>query len=426
MRRIPTLGLALSALLACAARPAPADARPDHVVFGYVPAWRDAIADPRDFNYDAYTHLARAFLRPRPDGTLLVAPNYFNGDLERAAHDHGVKLLMSIGGEGGKLDAWLATARDPQHVAVLLDTLADLYAAHPAYDGVDVDWEPAPATDATGRAYADLLGAIRRRFPGKLLTIAIPSKDYAVAHVPIADVVAAVDLINVMAYDYSGPWTGLASFGANLHPDPAGPARTPFSVDQGLSNLIEHRHFPPAKLVLGMTFWGYRFRVDHVGDAFPRHGKGFADNVEYPRVLDLQAAGRFVAARDDTADASYLTRTGGGSTIVTYDDPQSIRDKCDAALRLGCAGVMIWHAGADLAAGRTPLLDAIGARFGVPASAGPSLAALRRELARLRGKPVDEAEPIESLLAADQKLRLGGAVADDNQWAATPTSRPTH
>jgi chitinase len=424
MRRFHLIATTLLTLIASVTRPSPAVARPDHVVLGYVPQWRDAIADPRDFHYDAFTHLARAFLRPRPDGTLLVADGYFNADFEHLAHDHGVRLLMSIGGEAGKANAWLATASDPHLMAVFLDTLAGLYAQHPLYDGVDVDWEPSPATDAAGHAYADLLKAIRRRFPGKLLTIAIPSKDYAVAHVPIADVVAAVDLINVMAYDYSGPWTGLASFGSNLHAEPGKPTAAPFSADQGMTNLIEHRHFPPAKLVLGMTFWANRFRVDHLGDSFTKNGSHLADTVEYPAVLDLLATGRFTAARDDTADSCYLTRSTGGGTVIVYDDPKSVRDKCDTALRLGCAGVMIWHAGADLAAGRTPLLDAIGDRFGVAAPAGPSLPALRREVARFRGKPVDDGESLESLLAADQKLRLARATADDNRWVALPTSRP--
>lgn len=422
MRRTPSIGIALLALISGAFGSSGAVARPDHVVLGYVPCWRDALADPADFDYDAFTHLARAFLRPRPDGTLTVAPGYFNAAFEAAAHAHGVKLLMSIGGQSATPDVWLAMARDPKHVATFLDTLAGLYAAHPAYDGVDVDWEPSPANDADGRTYAALLHAIRGRFPAKLLTVAIPSKDYAVAHIPIASVVADLDLIGVMAYDYAGPWTGRATFGANLHPDTAGPAAAAFSVDQGMANLIHHRGFPPQKLLLGMTFWGYRFRADHLGDAFPAHAKGFADFVEYPRVMDLIDTGRFTAARDDTADAAYLTRTGGG-TVVTYDDPAAIRDKCKMAIQLGCGGVMIWHVGADLAGGQTPLLDAVDESFGA-AVPPTSAAALRAEVARLRGKPVGDGETTESLQAADHQLRVARAKADDDRWIATPTQGP--
>ncbi len=414
--------LLAAVLTACWVAPAAAVARPDHVVLGYVPFWRDAIADPADIDFDAFTHLARAFLRPRPDGTLTVDSGYFDPAFESAAHAHGVKLLMSIGGQSETPDVWLALARNPAHVAKFLDTLAGLYAAHPAYDGADVDWEPSPANDADGRTYAALLHAIRTRFPGKLLTVAIPSKDYAVAHLPIAAVVADLDLIGVMAYDYAGPWTGQATFGANLHPDPAPPARTPFSVDQGMANLINHRHFPPQKLLLGMTFWGYRFRAAGLGGTFPAHGTGFADFVEYPRVLDLIDTGRFAAARDDTADAADLTRTGGGA-VVTYDDPAAIRDKCKTAVRLGCGGVMIWHVGADLAGGRTPLLDVVDESFGVPVPPA-SVAALRAEVARLRGKPVGDDETTESLEAADRQLRLARAKADDDRWQVTPTQLP--
>jgi hypothetical protein len=54
----------------------------------------------------------------------------------------------------------------------------------------------------------------------------------------------------------------------------------------------------------------------------------------------------------------YLERTGGGS-VVCYENPQSIRRKCEYAKEIGCAGIMIWHIGADLDGEHAPLMDAL-------------------------------------------------------------------
>jgi chitinase len=402
--------------------PLPSLARPNRVVFGYVPSWWDATAAPQEIDFEPFTHLARAFLRPRPDGTLKVDRDYFHPAFEAAARAHGVQLLMSIGGESPTPDAWLAMARDPRHVQAFLDTLADLYRKH-GYDGVDIDWEPPPQTDADGRTYAALLHAIRQRFPDHLLTTALPPDEYGVAHLPVGDVLASLDYVNAMAYDYSGPWSGRALFGANLHAVRAGPAHTVSSVDQDMANLIQRHHVPPAKVLLGMTFCAYRFRVDHLGDHFPAHGTGWADgDLTYPDVLDLLATGRYAASRDEAADASVLTRIGGGG-VVTYDDPKSIGDKCDAAQQLGCAGVMIWHVGADQARGAPPRLAGVARRVGAAPPRSPSRSALAREVARLRGRPVSPTETVESLLTADDALRADHAKAADDRWRAMGTTR---
>jgi chitinase len=392
-----------------------ASAKPDHLVIGYVPYWRDDVANPTDMNFGAFTHLIRAFLRPQPDGSLKIDSAYFNPSFESAARAHGVKLLMSVGGQASTPDVWLAIARDPQHVQKFLDTLAELYAAH-QYDGVDIDWEPPPQNAADGQTYADLLHSIRSQFPNRLLTIAVEGSNYGVGHVPMQSVVADVDYINAMTYDFSGAWTGIASFGGNLHPDASGIARTRMSVDEELNNLINVHRVPAAKLVVGTRFWANRFRVDQLGDSFPAHAKGFADDLEYSRVTDLLASGRYDAFRDATADAAYLVRRDGGC-VVTYDDPQAIHDKCETVKKLNCAGIMIWHASADLGGGETPLLSSVAESFGM-APLPLSRAALESEIVRLSHHPVSHSATLDELQKQDADLRSHRGDHDDGNWIA--------
>src|SRR5262252_5082532 len=84
-------------LLASGVAPASA-AGPDHVVLAYSAYWQDARYPPEAYNYRAFTHIARAFLKPQADGRIPVEEGYFNPSLTKLARASGVKLLISLGG----------------------------------------------------------------------------------------------------------------------------------------------------------------------------------------------------------------------------------------------------------------------------------------------------------------------------------------
>ena len=402
--------------------------KPDRVVLGYSACWRDAVTPPEDYDFSALTHLARAFLHPNPDGTVEVPPNYFDPRLETLAHQHGVKLLMSAGGEADDANNWVSIASHPQYLKHFLDTLDQLMAEH-HYDGVDVDWEPAPLTTDEGDAYTSFLKALRARFPHAILTTALPPSEYWVSHMSWDDVMASVDYVNVMTYDYAGGWGGIAGHGSNLFP-PGDYAPTPgYSVAEGMQNLLQNHHLPPNKLLMGMTFWGYRFRADHIGGSFPAHAHGYADGVTYEQAQDLFRTGHYLSAWDQAAQMPYLQRTGGGS-VVCYENPESIRRKCEYAKKLGVAGVMIWHVGADESGSQAPLMDAVALSCGVkPAVLGAS--ALQRQIADLSHAldrhdrdsqtPAPATEPASDLSRLETQLahlRLQSGLMEDDHWMA--------
>src|SRR5271163_3934997 len=89
-------------------------AKPNGVVIGYSAMWFDGIYPIESYNFDAFTYIARSFLIPKADGTIPVPGGYFDPELEKQAHAHGVKLLASLGGASENADHWLGMARDPQ------------------------------------------------------------------------------------------------------------------------------------------------------------------------------------------------------------------------------------------------------------------------------------------------------------------------
>jgi chitinase len=378
MQKLTPIVAALFLLIAVSAR-----ATPDRVVVGYSATWRDSSTPPECYNFDAITHLARAFLAPHPDGTIEVPDGYFNPSMESLARKHGVKLLMSIGGEASNADNWLSIARNPECFQRFKDGLANLLSTH-GYDGIDIDWEPSALTTEDGDAYISLLKGLRARFADRIITTALPAGEYWVSHFAWKEVVANVDYVNVMTYDYSGGWGGRAAYCSSLFPAGAYVPEPTLSDAEGMQNLIENHQVPPAKLLMGMTFWPSRFAVDHIGDHFPVNGADYSMNITYAQAMCLLSTGEYKDFWDEKAAMPYLQRGAGGS-VVCYESPRSIQRKCQYAAKLGCAGVMIWHLGADVDGGAAPLMDAVADSFGAPKQTF-ARQMIERQIAEFRGE----------------------------------------
>ena len=158
----------LLAMICAALSAGPVFAKPNRVVLGYSATWRNANSPAECYNFDALTHLARAFLVPHPDGTVEVPQGYFNTTMETQARQHGVKLLMSLGGEASNADNWLSIARRPEYLQKFCGDIQKLLVDH-GYDGIDIDWEPSATTTEDGLTYTSFLKTLRTAFPTESL-----------------------------------------------------------------------------------------------------------------------------------------------------------------------------------------------------------------------------------------------------------------
>ena len=404
-----------------------AQTRPSRAVLGYSACWRDPICPPEEYNYSALTHIARSFLAPHPDGSIGVPSNFFNKKMESLARQHNVKLLLSLGGEADNADNWLSIARHPQYLARFYAELENLIVQH-GYDGIDIDWEPSPLTDEDGVAYTSMLKGLRARFPKMVLTTALGASEYWISHHSWKDVFDSVDYVNVMVYTYSGAWGGRAAYASNLHPPGAYPPQPEFSVEEGMRNLIENHKAPPAKLLMGITFWASRFAANKIGDPFPINQPGYSDDITYEQAMGLIGSGNYQEFWDEKAGMSYLERKGGGS-VVTFENPRSIKLKCEYADKLHCAGIMIWHVGADVYGQHAPLMDIVAESFGVTPQrlSREVLESQILDLQRSLKIPADSAKLSQQPdnQAENQRLELEkqAALEQDQQWQTEARKR---
>lgn len=277
--------------------------------------------------FDIVTHVNYAFAIPTPDGHVRPLDN---PELARAAvakaHQNGRPACLSLGGwsyEGIPLEATFRQATDdPEKAARLADEVCAM-AGEFGFDGIDVDWEYPHVSDGTKAQYEAFIALLHDRLKpqGKLLTAAVIGGVDA-AGAPIRDVAQAqdapsfdkLDWLNIMAYDCDGPRHSPYEF-----------------AEQCAKYWVEERGFDPAKLTLGLPFYG-------------RPAPG---------------AYRLLLAADPDAPDKDMAALPDGRE-VWYNGRGTLRRKVALAKRRRMGGVMIWEISEDCADPERSLLTALG------------------------------------------------------------------
>jgi chitinase len=352
----------------------PKAARPA-VVLGYSAAWTDGSYPPSAYDYGAYTHIARSFLKPHADGHISDAGGFWSEDLEKGAHAHGVKLLAALGGAQPDASNWLGMARDPAARERFFNELEALITQH-KYDGVDIDWEPSAQTDPDQATFTEFMQALRKRFPKWTITTALGVGDWNAKHISWREVAASVDYVNLMTYVFAGPWTGHSAHNAPLEVPSSFQDDSKLTVASGTREIIEKYGVPAAKITVGLAFYGIQFSTDRIGQPFPVRARYKGEEISFTQIQRLLERPEYQSYWDDGGKVPYLQRKTGGHTL-SYDDPRSIAEKCAFASRLGVAGVMVWYVGGDAVRGQPVLQQSLARTYGLPV-APPNTAYLKQ------------------------------------------------
>jgi chitinase len=290
------------------------------VVIGYVQDYPDSPTPALDqIDFKKITHLNVAFANPvDADGNLSVPPSLV--EIVARAHQNDVKVLISIAGGGVSANETeqakyftLISSKNRKAFVQRIVHYLELY----HLDGLDVDLEGPAINKDYASFVSELAAAIKPKH--KLLTAAVSA--WFGGDQITEKALGYFDLVNVMAYDATGPWD------KNKPGQHSSMDYTKKSVDYWID-----RGVPKSKLVLGVPFYGYGF-----GDAFTKDGYTFAQIVsQYPGS----------EAKDEV-----------GHTIW-YNGIPTIRAKVKYVREQHLAGVMIWSIDQD-AKGEQSLLSAI-------------------------------------------------------------------
>ena len=359
-------------------------------IVGYYPSWKwrtqKKLPLPQTLAYTKITTVNYAFFSPRPDGTIVgrdsvgdakilglpggfLQPGTDSSTLTGIAHRNNVKVLLSIGGweDSGNFPR---VASDPGTRSQFAHSCMQQIRSY-GFDGIDIDWEyPCYAehngTPADRENFTLLLRVLRdslntgRRSGGQplLLTAALPSGGPNAMAMDIKALGNILDFLNIMTYDFNGPWSPLANHNAPLYPS------TGISPDQTVDGSFKFYTLScgiqAGKLNLGIPFYGHTYtnctalNTPHTGTDtihFPNQGAFYNNIVEKMK--------NFTRSWDDSAKVPFLV-SASWHMLVSYDDEESVRLKAQYVKEHGARGVIVWELTGDyLPDGSTPLLDVL-------------------------------------------------------------------
>ena len=347
-------------LLALAAGPAfagPDEKAADKVFVGYL------FGPPRNINFRLYTHLCHAFVTADGDGNLQKGRNVPSRELTGEAHKAGVKVLVSLGGWGWDRQFASIVSKpeaEERYVKAVLEIVDGS-----DYDGIDLDWEyPDTKEEVVGferlarrfREEIDAIGA--KKGKGMALTMAASSNPGTLKWLDKEFLVATMDWINVMTYDFTGDWTDYAGHHSPLFASSKQPGGGRRSTESTMKYLLEVRGLPANRLAVGIPLYGRGFAVPEPYASTKGIPKARIPNGNYANLRKLQDDQGWTRRWDDETKNPWLI-SPDHSLVIGYDDAESVALKTEWVRQQGFRGVFFWQIGADrLPDGTNPLQEA--------------------------------------------------------------------
>lgn len=363
-------------------------ARADLWVTGYYPGYEQSIMAASNIDFTTITHVIHFALVPNSNGLLNSSANsitFANAtNVVALAHGAGKKALVCVGGAGSEPGFQGATTS--ANLSSFISNLTNFVSTY-GYDGVDIDWEPLPVSDAN--QYTNLVNGLRSALYGlsqhKLLTAAVPAYPVygdppAAEALMFASLQSQFDQINIMTYDLSGPYEGWVTwFNSPIYDGgyrfPSTGALVP-SIDGAVSNFISNG-VAPAKIGIGLPFYGYIWTggpgVTGPRQSWPTNSVPTVSTPSYATIMNSYYQSNNYHW-DTNAQAAYLGITGTPAAkddFISYDDQHAAQAKVSYARNRGLGGIMIWELTEDYFPGqpvgqRSPLVQTIKQSLGTP------------------------------------------------------------
>ncbi|MDB9455318.1 glycosyl hydrolase family 18 protein [Dolichospermum circinale CS-541/06] len=342
---------------------------PNYIVGGYIGSWNLDSNTPVDTPFNKLTHLFYSFADVTSTGTVqLPQDGTGTGDIAKLqqikAQNPNLKIMLSIG--GATENDFSSAAATVQSRANFAQSAIQLMKTN-GFDGLDIDWEYPEANEDNN--YIQLLAQLRTQInqasqnDGKqyLLTTALSGSPYQLSASDYGgnpydfspqDLKATsdyVDFINVMSYDYHGPWENTTNHQSALYKSTndntynAAKVNTNWAIQHYLSAGV-----PATDIVLGIPLYGRTWTGVNAGsnNGLFQQGTGSSERT-YRELYNLLGTNGYQSFWDNSAKVPYIY-SSQTKVFSTYENNQSILGKTDYVKQQGLGGAFFWEITQDL------------------------------------------------------------------------------
>lgn len=307
-----------------------------------------SITSVTDTQAKKLTHLNLAFAPMKNGETAMVLDDRQLLEIARLRKANPkLAILVSTGG-GGDRGHGEATAT-PEGLDKLTESTIRLVAQYDL-DGIDCDWEFPGDTGILEEKYQHTaLFADYRQKLNKLsektgkkywLTTAAGAGEWYLNRTEIHKSHKYLDFINLMTYDSNTDST-VAGHHTHLYESKVPGCPRVQSADHNIKIMVE-AGVPIEKILIGVAFFSHRW------DQVPDVNHGLYQNTPFKNMygpsyteiaLKYEPHMDYTKYWDEDANAPFLYN---GTTFISYDDPQSVRLKCEYALGHNMGGAFYW------------------------------------------------------------------------------------
>ncbi|GAB4109705.1 MAG: glycosyl hydrolase family 18 protein [Roseiflexaceae bacterium] len=285
-------------------------------------------------NADILDEVSPFWYAPSANGNLRFGSEARDQTLLALAREKNVLVIPTIhnvvtGGDPVPTILSNPTIRQ-RHIDIIVDEVVTY-----GYDGIDIDYE---ALDSSLREeysafIVDLAEALHDQ--GKLLTIAVHAKDCDYCglggYQDWAVLGQSVDRLRIMTYDYH--WRGGG-------PGPVAPVYWVTKVAEYAKTVVD-----PAKVVIGVPFYGYNWPSDGSADARGQTWDMIKEIIDIYRLnVNLLESDKNGPVQENWI--TYSTRESGRRT-VWFSTSSGLDAKLRLVQSLDLAGIAIWRLGGE-------------------------------------------------------------------------------
>ncbi|MBI4508277.1 MAG: glycoside hydrolase family 18 protein, partial [Deltaproteobacteria bacterium] len=279
-----------------------------------------------------------------------------------------LKTLISVGGwtwSGRFSDVALADVSRKRFAASCVRFMKTY-----GFDGIDVDWEypgggglPSNVSRPEDKQnFTLLLEELRRQLDTQggsdsrsyYLSIAAPAGPAIYAKLELAKIAATLDWINIMTYDFNGGWSASTNFNSPLF------ASTSEPLTDGTKGMNTHAAvtayraagMEARKINIGAAFYGRGWKgvpgANHgLYQSFTGLPKGTWEDGSFDyKDLKVNYIPKYTRYWHSEARVPWLYSAQEG-IMISYDDPESMREKAKYVAEQDLGGVMFWELSGD-------------------------------------------------------------------------------
>jgi len=275
-----------------------------------------------------------------------------------------LKVLLSVGGYGmnsaktwdNKDNEYCTRLRDmvstQSNRAAFISDVINICSAR-NLDGIDIDWEYPGDTGRCGstddKANLVLFAKdFKQAAPSLLLTMAPGAYGKGRSGYDLAGLAPYVDLLNLMTYDFHGPWDAKVNFHTAWEPVAGS------SSSYGIKDVLDYytAHFPANKITMGVGGHARTWKLSSNAQTVPGSGAvsggtagactAAVGYLSYREIVEMLKGDDSIQVNvNNVAKSAYIYRD---DMWASFDTPQTLYSKVVAAQPYGLAGFMFWAA----------------------------------------------------------------------------------